>query len=82
MNIKRLNSDLIFVKENQIQSGTIVLPDHQLGTSWICDYVGPDCKHTRPGDIVLLGRGHLGEHRIGDVTYKVIRESDIQAYVE
>lgn len=81
MNI-RPQSDFIFVKENTIQSGTIVLPDSQLATSWIIEWIGPDCKHASCGDIVLLGRGHLAEHRIGDVTYKVIRESDIQAYVE
>lgn len=75
-------SDFIFVKENAIQSGTIIVPDSKLATSWICEFVGEECKHTKPGDVVLLGRGNLGEHRIGDVTYKVIRETDIQAYVE
>jgi co-chaperonin GroES (HSP10) len=81
VNIKP-QGNYIFVKENSVQSGTIIVAESKLTTSWICEWVGPNCVSAKPGDVVLLGRGHLAEHRIGDVTYKVIREDDIQAYVE
>lgn len=82
MNIKRLTQDFVFIKEAKVESSTIIVADSKIAACWLVTHVGPQVKDVAPGDLILISRGQVGEHRVGDTTYKVIRESDIQAYVE
>jgi chaperonin GroES len=82
--VQPLFENIVTVREEEEQYvGTIFIPEtakeKPMGAKVVA--IGPDVKHVKPGDFVLVGRYAGAECSFREIKYTIIRESEILGIV-